>query len=829
MASWQDAPVVDGARPTPAAYPGASGATSSWASAPAVAAPGFSWSDDAIKQYRGKPNVDVVYMTPKQYLTLSPEMKSDPATDKNGSELTASLKKGDQVEKIPSFSVKVGKDGQAEIIGQDGRHRAQFAQEHGLDMIPVAIKRSGSGDIKSLLGMQGYSVPFDFQRVDAKADPSTWRRIPPTQAPEPEPTGYDRFVRDGVSAFKFQGDIIKGVGNVASQALLTPIAGLAGLGTLAARGMGLTQAEPTSVIERVLGAAAPRNETQATVQNVLTLPFKMLGKGADWLGDKTLDATGSPLAATAVNTGVNMLPAILGMGSGKYAAASTADAATAANAAQAAAAARAAAAVESKAGVSWSALPDAMRVRLSDLASDATRFDALDGESLNRVIRAEAAGVKLTRGQATRDPVQMRVEEQTAATEPGASLRARFGEQNDKLTANVDELAARQRSKNPRAYDSGKAVSDVVAKQADRSSKNITFLYDKAKNSPEGKSPVSPAPLIDWLTENGAAAASVPQINSIAQMLKKFGAVDFDEAGTAIKKRDLTLNETEDIRKLAVKLGKSDDSAGHFMGEVKKVIDDSTKDTGGKLYKDARAARIEHAKSFEDPSVVSDLTEMKSRTDRKVPFEDVWQRTVMKSGVDDLARVKKQLLTGDTATVDAGRAAWRDLRAQTIDFIREKAANKSVAPTERGTAEFSPGGLKKALENIGDDKLSIIFDKATVRQLRDLDQVARDVKTMPATVKGSPTSANLLVMLDKVLGHIPVVGSFGRGVVRIGAKVKQEGNAVTQAKRLVEQDITEGKNALARPRTTLNKLLELQGRPSIYMLEMGNENRQGQR
>lgn len=165
---WQDAPVIDAPQ----------SGTGGWASAPVVSSPSYQWSDAALKQYGKSHNVDVVYMTPQQYLSLSPEIKADPKTDRQGASLKRSIDKGDQVEEIPSFSVKIGKDGQAEITDQNGRHRALFAQEHGLDMIPIAIKRTGRGDIKSLKGMRGDVVPYDFQKMDMPSQPSSfWERV----------------------------------------------------------------------------------------------------------------------------------------------------------------------------------------------------------------------------------------------------------------------------------------------------------------------------------------------------------------------------------------------------------------------------------------------------------------------------------------------------------------------------------------------------------------------------------------------------------------------------------------------------------------------------
>lgn len=139
---------------------------------PGSAKPAFQFSDYALRQYAGKKDTSVVYMTPDQYLSLSPELTSDPKTDRKGASLKKSLDKGDEVEEIPSLNVSVGKEG-AKVTDQDGRDRALFAKESGIDMIPVAIKRSGQGDITELEGMTGNKVKYDFKSVDLPKPPMT--------------------------------------------------------------------------------------------------------------------------------------------------------------------------------------------------------------------------------------------------------------------------------------------------------------------------------------------------------------------------------------------------------------------------------------------------------------------------------------------------------------------------------------------------------------------------------------------------------------------------------------------------------------------------------
>lgn len=92
--------------------------------------------------------------------------------------------------------------------------------------------------------------------------------------------------------------------NLASQAVAMPVAGLAGLGALATNAAGLTDTPAGDVVNDVAGALAyqPRTDLGQHLTRAAMYPFELLHEGATKAGTATLDATGSPGAATAVHT-----------------------------------------------------------------------------------------------------------------------------------------------------------------------------------------------------------------------------------------------------------------------------------------------------------------------------------------------------------------------------------------------------------------------------------------------------------------------------------------------------------------------------------------------
>jgi hypothetical protein len=92
--------------------------------------------------------------------------------------------------------------------------------------------------------------------------------------------------------------------NLASQAVALPVAGLAGLAAEAGNALGLTDRTGADVVHSVGEKLTyqPRGEMGKAATEIATYPFQKLAEAGQYAGDKTLEATGSPLAATAVDT-----------------------------------------------------------------------------------------------------------------------------------------------------------------------------------------------------------------------------------------------------------------------------------------------------------------------------------------------------------------------------------------------------------------------------------------------------------------------------------------------------------------------------------------------
>lgn len=132
-----------------------------------------------------------------------------------------------------------------------------------------------------------------------------------------EPDQMDGFFRPAIETVKDIGrvyPVLETAGNLATQMVALPVAGVTGLGTLATNALGITDTDAVDVIHKVGGALTyqPQTESGQHLTGAVMYPFEKLQEAGQYVGGKTLDATGSPVAATAVDTAIQSLPMALG-------------------------------------------------------------------------------------------------------------------------------------------------------------------------------------------------------------------------------------------------------------------------------------------------------------------------------------------------------------------------------------------------------------------------------------------------------------------------------------------------------------------------------------
>jgi hypothetical protein len=608
------------------------------------------------------------------------------------------------------------------------------------------------------------------------------------------------------------GGISGGVGeaalNLGSSALATPVAGLAGLGAGITNMLGITDTQGAQVVEKVGNALTyqPRTQGGQQVQGVVAYPFEKLAQGADFLGNKTNEATGSPALATGVNTATQMLPALLLRGRGAQGRAGAKMAPEQAVAqATAEAATRAESFVRTRTSLDWNGLSDAVKARITEIAKDGRSLEGLDPAAVARQAQLESlpVPVKATRGQLTRDPVQLRNEGNVSATDAGKPIRDIHVDANKALLDNLDVLKGRvsgqgkTRATAETPEQVGRAVQDEALRAKAAASKNkYDFLYKKARAT-EPDAAVHAGPLLNMLERN-------PEMQHLG-----FMEGWFERAGIGGPAKQVNLGELQDLRTKAGGIAAKNTDSSFYAGNVVRVIDEmmETVPAASKAWKEAHGAFKKHKLEFEEQGAVERLVTDKSRTDRATALEDTWRKTVIGGSIEDLQKVKRSLLTGgDATTRTAGKKAFRDMQAQTVQHVINE-ATKSVTRFEDGSPNLTPAAMERALKSIGDDKLKEIFGAKAVMQLKQIMEATRVVKTEPPTgFKGSPTFANAIAFMEKLVGRVPLVGDTVVGTAKAMAKVKEMGASSREIGRAQTLPLEEGvANSLSNARRADNR------------------------
>lgn len=438
-------------------------------------------------------------------------------------------------------------------------------------------------------------------------------------------------------------------------------------------------------------------------------------------------------------------------------------------------------------GLDWTTLGAGVRKALTTIAQDAGALERLNPEAVQRqaVAGSHRVPVRLSAGQATQDPVQLRREAIAARTEAGQPIRDLDADANRDIQANLEILRGRVggrrggihdptteagRAAGPSMREPTKTPTEVggTAQGAARgkaswSKKGYQALYKVARKT-EPDAAVPAKPLEDLLGSN-------PDIQNLG-FLKGWLATAKKVAPKGQAEAQFTLGELHDLRSKAGKVARAGGIEGYHAGEVVEAINTMMDQVpeGAKAWKRANEAFKKHQAEFKDQAAVGKLVnQKKGGADRALALEKTW-KTVATGQLEDLRKVKRTLLTGGTpATRMAGRKAWRDLRAETVNRVLEDARNVSATdPTERRI--LTAVALRRSINRIPRENLEEMLGKANVRELNNILRT-RELTRGRTTESG--TVPNALVLFEKVLKHIP------GGKYAVGAKhaIKQIGAA----------------------------------------------------
>lgn len=386
---------------------------------------------------------------------------------------------------------------------------------------------------------------------------------------------------------------------------------------------------------------------------------------------------------------------------------------------------------------------------------------------LQRRQLADEFGIpRLTKGQETRNPDQLKFERETAKTPAGAPLRERSLEQENAVRARLDQWVDQTGAERHLPYDAGMYVDDVLRKQYARDKAAVRTEYNTAGKSPEALKPIDLNKIVTIGEGEAEFTGSViGYLNSRPTGLPSTGLTDFarkaavklgiaDEVDGNLVSRTPTMKQVQDWRReISQATDPSDAAQLQQATVVKRLIDGVAGPEAGPLYRRARASHERLAHNYNNHRVISKLLKNKpGSTDRQVAFEDVFDHVVLRGSIDDLHQARRIL---QRAGPD-GHQAWTEMRGQTLRWIREQATNFTRDSTDNKV--ISPPGLDKAIRTLDEggsetSKLMLIFGKKGAQQLRDINDLVAYIKTVPpeTALNNSNTAATLAAFADVLL------------------------------------------------------------------------------
>ena len=380
-------------------------------------------------------------------------------------------------------------------------------------------------------------------------------------------------------------------------------------------------------------------------------------------------------------------------------------------------------------------------------------------ETVTRTQMAEQlrVPVQLSKGQAERELGQQQFEIETPKISPelGKPLVEAQARRNDAILQNFDAYVDATGKQSFGLRATGKAVTDVLNKEAQSAKTKIEKAYTLAKEKGETEAPIEYAPLKAFIENETPTTrtANAPILNIVYEQLAKN-----DPKGTG----QISINALEDIYKVINKNYVPATPNASYGRDMRNIINEITEGKGGELYQNARRLRQDYAKNFENIGAVDNLLRTKSNSnDRFVALEDVFQKSIINGSLDDVKNLGFALKKSGTQ----GQQAFKELQGQTIEFLKDR-VTQSIDTDMFGNPVVSPAKFKSAVRELDQDgKLDYLFGKKGAQEIRDLMETTILVN---APLKGaanySNTASAVIRSLDMInrspIGKIPVIGSI---------------------------------------------------------------------
>lgn len=389
---------------------------------------------------------------------------------------------------------------------------------------------------------------------------------------------------------------------------------------------------------------------------------------------------------------------------------------------------------------------------------------ASTAEDLMRQQRLEQFGIRATAGEREKNLAKQQFESDVQrGALPGVSedVKAKLGRelgafkvgqkqdilnQFERMTEEVGGTIDRS---TPRAL--GKFVDDTVSKIYTDKFKDYKAKYKLADDSGETLEQVSYQSLLDYINTKTPTRREKldPILNDVAESL---AMNDPQKTGT------ISIRNLEDIYQV-VGTAKDSPSAKPLKNLITQIGDGA----GGKLYQEARQARAQLAREFEDVQRVDKLLGTKAGyKDRQVALDDVYNHIIVDGPLEEMRTVTSLL-----KKTPEGQKAYQELQGYTLQRMKDLLLKQGDETDNIRLNNFN--NFITQLDR--EDKLAYMFGKPGRDKLLDLKQSISDVMVKEPGAVNYPNTAGAVLRGLEALQNLPVkipgtqtAAEFARGL-----------------------------------------------------------------
>lgn len=464
--------------------------------------------------------------------------------------------------------------------------------------------------------------------------------------------------------------------------------------------------------------------------------------------------------------------------------------------------------IDDKLEAALKANPEMQGVKLSDLSESVVkslRSDArkalqsgkeLNPDSIARKVALEKVGIKGTRAQITGDAKQWQNEAELAKVQgAGDDLREKFISDNKQLSELLEDQVFQTGGKSVDQFGVGKDTAEALLGQYGQNKQFVNQAYNYAKNA-QGNDVL--------ISGQGFANDVFTALDD--QALGSFLPADIKKIVSQISENPqyFTLRKGEELIKVLNSHYKASMQMGeptaqtHALGVVRQALQGRQDEAlqgllsqGGndaaQAYQFAREAHKTNVGLKAQMPLLQDV--LKQQSKGSVNFDDLYKKHVLNGKVEELSKTFEVLRNTNPQAI-------ADIQQEVMKDIASKAVNAN--------GQFSPAGMKRALDALGDRKLGAIFSPDQVKKLKDIRQAGHYAVTQPnhSYVNNSNSAAglvnylsNIVSAIDSVGKRIPFISNVVTGPVKQAAQHNQaaqalKGGAIDGAKSANQANLT---------------------------------------